>query len=139
MRNHVFFLSKFKYDIDRERNDDYMAKYVNSFQGDYQHFVEYVETKIIQGSMSASIEDKQVTIINDVKCIVLVFERYSYVGSNRVSMNLTILGHDQHIELIAITAGGSQATFFKINTWGESSFLDTLIRPVEEYIKKYAR
>ena len=33
---------------------------------------------------------------------------------------------DGPIHLSAITAGGSQATFFKINTLGESAFLDKL-------------
>ena len=30
------------------------------------------------------------------------------------------------IKLSAITSGGSQAMFFKINTWGEETFLDKL-------------
>ena len=33
---------------------------------------------------------------------------------------------DGPVQLSAITAGGSQAVLFKINTWGEESFLDTL-------------
>ena len=56
-----------------------------------------------------------------------VFERYSYAGGNRVSMNVTLFqAGDGPAQLSAITAGGSQAVFFKINTWGEESFLDTL-------------
>ncbi|MFR1598280.1 MAG: DUF6054 family protein, partial [Coprobacillus cateniformis] len=78
-------------------------------------------------------------VINNVQCTILVFERYSYIGGNRVSMNVTILGYQDYIELIAITAGGSQATFFKVNTWGEEAFLDKIIDPVEEYIKKNKR
>ncbi|MFQ7412599.1 MAG: DUF6054 family protein [Coprobacillus cateniformis] len=50
-----------------------------------------------------------------------------------------MLGYQDYIELIAITAGGSQATFFKVNTWGEEAFLDKIIDPVEEYIKKNKR
>ncbi len=33
----------------------------------------------------------------------------------------------------AITSGGSQATFFKINTIGEGTFLDKAIEIIEEY------
>ena len=33
---------------------------------------------------------------------------------------------DEPIRLSAITAGGSQALFFKVNTWGEEAFLDKL-------------
>ena len=89
--------------------------------------------------MSATIEDRHQSVINNVQCTILVFERYSYIGGNRVSMNVTILGYQDYIELIAITAGGSQATFFKVNTWVEEAFLDKIIDPVEEYIKKNKR
>ena len=84
-------------------------------------------------------EIRHQSVINNVQCTILVFERYSYIGGNRVSMNVTILGYQDYIELIAITAGGSQATFFKVNTWGEEAFLDKIIDPVEEYIKKNKR
>lgn len=33
---------------------------------------------------------------------------------------------DDPIHVSAITAGGSQALFFKVNTWGEEAFLDKL-------------
>jgi hypothetical protein len=33
---------------------------------------------------------------------------------------------DEPIQISAITAGGSQAMFFKLNTWGEEAFLDKL-------------
>ena len=114
-----------------------MAKYTKVFTGDYNHFIKYVEKEIIEGSMSASVEDKHQTIINNVNCTILVFERYSYIGNNRVSMNVTIVGYESRIELIAVTAGGSQARFFKVNTWGEEAFLDKIIYSVDDYIKKY--
>lgn len=63
----------------------------------------------------------------DARCSVRVFERFSHAGGNRVSMNVTLFqGSDGVIYLSAITAGGSQAVFFKINTWGEEAFLDKL-------------
>ena len=48
------------------------------------------------------------------------------IVTNRVSMNLTLVGRGRELFLSAITSGGSQAMFFKINTWGEEAFLDTL-------------
>ena len=60
------------------------------------------------------------------RCSVRVFERYSYAGGNRVSMSVTIFQADNVTKLCAITSGGSQALLFKVNTWGEESFLDTL-------------
>ena len=41
-------------------------------------------------------------------------------------MNLTLVGCGEDLFLSVITSGGSQAMIFKINTWGEESFLDTI-------------
>lgn len=59
---------------------------------------------------------------------VRVFERFSYTGGNRVSLNVTLFQNgEEPVHLSAITAGGSQAVFFKLNTFGEEAFLDKLI------------
>ena len=80
------------------------------------------------GSMSATLEDASDFRSGTARCSVRVFERYSYAGGNRVSLNITLFQNDKDpVQLSAITAGGSQAVFFKINTWGEETFLDKLI------------
>ncbi|MBQ5905147.1 MAG: hypothetical protein IIW88_04700, partial [Clostridia bacterium] len=72
-------------------------------------------------------EDSSDFTIGDVRCSVRVFERYSYMGKNRVSLSITLLQVGSNpIQLSAITSGGSQAMLFKINTLGEESFLDLL-------------
>ena len=43
-----------------------------------------------------------------------------------MSLNVTLFGNGDTIQLSAITSGGSQAMFFKINTFGEEAFLDKL-------------
>ena len=49
------------------------------------------------------------------------------MGGNRVSMNVTLFqAGNGPVKVCAITSGGSQAMFFKVNTWGEESFLETL-------------
>lgn len=110
-----------------------MAKFVKEIVGNYDHFVAYVDHEMMNSSISVDIEDKHKTRVNNVMCTVLVYERYSYSGGNRVSMNITILGYHQHIQIIAVTSGGSQATFFKINTIGEENFLNKLIEIIEAY------
>ena len=48
----------------------------------------------------------------------------AWAGNNRVSLSVTLFQNgDEGIHLSAITSGGSQAVFFKINTWGEEAFL----------------
>ena len=100
-----------------------MAKLERTLSGDFNQLIKKIETGILNGSMSATLEDSSDFYSGDARCSVRVFERYSYAGGNRVSMNVTLFqnGNDE-IRLSAITSGGSQAVLFKINTWGEEAF-----------------
>ena len=104
-----------------------MAKLERTLSGDFNQLIKKIETGILNGSMSATLEDSSDFYSGDARCSVRVFERYSYAGGNRVSMNVTLFqnGNDE-IRLSAITSGGSKAVLFKINTWGEEAFLDKL-------------
>ena len=46
-------------------------------------------------------------------------------------MNVTLVGKGEELFLTAITSGGSQAVFWKVNTMGEEAFLQTLIDAME--------
>ena len=59
-------------------------------------------------------------------------------GGNRVSMNVTITGSNEDLFVSAITSGGSQAIFFKMNTIGEETFLEICSNSVENYIRNHA-
>lgn len=70
------------------------------------------------------------------RCSVRVFERYSMVGGNRLSLTLTLFQNgDEPIRLSAIAAGGSQAVFFKMNTLGEDAFLKDVKQLLEEILE----
>ncbi len=104
-----------------------MAKLEHSLSGNFDQWLNVIEDGIMNGSMSATLEESSDFQCGDARCSVRVFERYSYTGGNRVSLNVTLFQNgDGPIHLSAITAGGSQALFFKINTWGEEAFLDKL-------------
>lgn len=104
-----------------------MAKLVKRVNSDFNQLLKKIENGIINGSVSASLEDSSDFISGDARCSVRVFERYSYAGNNRVSMSVTLFQNaDEPIYVSAITAGGSQAMFFKMNTLGEEAFLDKL-------------
>jgi hypothetical protein len=45
---------------------------------------------------------------------------------------VVLAGTDGDYFLTVITAGGSQAMFFKINRWGEEAFLDTIRDLIEK-------
>ena len=104
-----------------------MAKLEQTLSCNFNQILNKIEQGILNGSMSASLEESSDFYSGDARCSVRVFERYSYAGGNRVSMNVTLFqnGNDE-IRLSAITSGGSQAVLFKINTWGEEAFLDKL-------------
>lgn len=104
-----------------------MAKLEKRIQGNFNELLERIESGILSGSISASLEDSSDFQTANARCSVRVFERFSYAGGNRVSLSVTLFqGEDGVIQLSAITAGGSQAVFLKINTWGEEAFLDKL-------------
>ena len=102
-----------------------MAKLEQTVSGDFYELLRKIENGIQNSSMSASLEEFSDFESGTARCSV--FERYSYVGDNRVSLNVTLFQNGSGpIQLSAIAAGGSQAMLFKINTWGEEAFLDKL-------------
>ena len=103
-----------------------MAKYERAFTGDFDTVLEKLHDGVLNGSASASYEDGSDYCAGDFRCAVRVYERYSWTGGNRVSMDLTLVGRGRELFLSAITSGGSQAMFFKVNTFGEEAFLDTI-------------
>ena len=104
-----------------------MAKMERVLHEDFKGLLHRIEQGILNGSASASLEEGSDFVSNGCRCSVRVFERYSAIGSNRVSMSVTLFqDRDGEVHLSAITSGGSQAMFFKINTFGEQAFLDKL-------------
>ena len=93
-----------------------------------------LEQEIPDSSWSAGLEAGSDFKEGEARCSVRVFERYSMVGGNRLSLTLTMFQNaDSPIRLSAITAGGSQAVFFKVNTLGEESFLNDVKDLLEEF------
>ena len=113
-----------------------MAKFEQNFSGNFYEFIAKLERDIVAGSASANLEDKSDFIHDNYKCAVRVFERYSMMGGNRVSLSVTLVGVGDNLFISAISSGGSQAVLFKLNTFGEQAFLDCVIECVNEYLNK---
>lgn len=109
-----------------------MAKYERTVSGDFNGLLHRIEDGILNGSFSATLEEQSDFYENGARCSIRVFERYSYMGGNRVSMSVTLFQNGGPIRLSAVTSGGSQAFLFKVNTWGEESFLDCIKDILEE-------
>lgn len=110
-----------------------MAQLERNLRGDFRRLLTAIEHGIMQGSVSASLEGGSDYQAGDTRVAVRVFERYSWLGSNRVSLSVTLVGQGDQLFLSAITAGGSQAVFFKINVFGEEAFLNKLREIVEQF------
>lgn len=110
-----------------------MALYEKRLNGNFNELLSALDSEILEGSASASYEGGSDCMMEDVRCAVRVYERYSAFGGNRVSLSITLMGRGEDLFLSAITSGGSQALFCKINTIGESNFLDKVIEFIEDY------
>ncbi len=106
-----------------------MAKIEKILICDFDAALEIIENAVLSGSMSASLEERSdfYDSSSGCRCAVRVFERYSMMGDNRVSLNVTLFSDsDGVVRMSACTSGGSKAVFNKINTIGENAFLSTL-------------
>lgn len=111
-----------------------MAKLEKRIKGNFEEVLKNIEEGILEGSISATLEGSSDFIIENSKCSIRVFERYSAIGQNRVSLNVTLFqNNDSEIYISGVTSGGSQAMIFKVNTFGEEAFLSKL----EEIITNY--
>lgn len=110
-----------------------MAEIKTRLRGNFNDILNEINTTILNGSSSASYESGSDYCMDGVRCAVRVYERYSFIGGNRVSLNVTLFGKDNDCYISAITSGGSQAIFFKMNTMGEKAFLECLYDVVNKY------
>jgi len=113
-----------------------MAKYERNLRGDFNDLLQTLDREILGGSISASFQDGSDFSIGNVRCAVRVYERYSAIGGNRLAANITLLGDGDDLSLSVIASGGSQAIFFKINTWGEEAFTEKIAQIIEEWERR---
>ena len=108
-----------------------MAHYEQVLSGDVDALVAHLDRAIPAGSVTAKLEDHGDYRLGDARMVVRVYERYSALGGNRVSLCISVLAVGTELSLSAVTAGGSQAVFFKLNTFGESAFLDRAVSAIQ--------
>ena len=111
-----------------------MAKYEKILKGNFNVILSTIENGILNGSFSATLEERSDFVCNGARCSVRVFERYSWLGGNRVSLSVTLFQNDDRIFISAVSSGGSQAVLLKLNTFGEEAFLDKLKEIIELYV-----
>lgn len=110
-----------------------MADYQQQLTGDVDRLVAYLDEAIPGGSITAKKEVGADHRIGDARMVVRVYERYSAFGGNRVSLCISILSVGDQMALSAVSSGGSQAVFFKLNTFGEEAFLRRAVEAIQGY------
>ncbi|MCM1298318.1 MAG: DUF6054 family protein [Firmicutes bacterium] len=103
-----------------------MAKIECELYGDFDEILEQLNNAVLEGSVSATLEEFSDFVTPDMQCAVRAYERYSWTGSSRVSLNITLIQSSGRIFLSAVSTGGCQAVFYKVNTIGEENFLSTV-------------
>ena len=109
-----------------------MSKYEKKVYGKFSSIVNYLHEAVMSGSASSSYEDGSDYQDGDYQMALRVYERYSWTGANRVSLTLVVAGSHQEYWVTAITSGGSQGMFMKVKTLGESSFLETIVKAIDQ-------
>ncbi len=112
-----------------------MAKIECELYGDYNNILSSLHNAVMEGSSSATLEESTDFCTESSRCSIRAYERYSYLGNGRVSLNLTLFESNGHIFLSVVSTGGSQAMFFKMNTIGEKNFLDTVRPTINMFLK----
>lgn len=101
-----------------------MAHYESELDGDVDALVAHLDREISGGSVTAKLENGSDQRLDDARMVVRAYERYSAMGGNRVALTVSILAVGGRLAVSMVATGGSRAMFFKVNTLGESSFLD---------------
>lgn len=110
-----------------------MSHYECELTGNVEALVAHLDSAIIAGSVSANIEDGADRRIGDARMVVRVYERYSAMGGNRVSLSIAVLAVGTQLAVTAITSGGSQAVFWKLNTVGEETFMEKAKQALDSF------
>jgi CMP-2-keto-3-deoxyoctulosonic acid synthetase len=88
-----------------------VSHYECDLSGDVEALISHLDGAIVAGSISANVENGADRRIGDARMVVRVYERYSAMGGNRVSLSVAVLAVGQQLAVTAITSGGSQAVF----------------------------
>lgn len=88
-----------------------VAKLECKLTGNFHMILQELDDAILDGSSTASCEESSDFSTQHCRCAVRVYERYSALGGNRVSLHITLAEPDGRLWLCAVTSGGSQAMF----------------------------
>ena len=110
-----------------------MAKYTAHVNGDFAQIVDFIDLELRRQSVSLSLEEIFDTQVKGIRISQRAYERFSWAGGNRASLSVLFIETEDGADICGIATGGSQAMFFKINTFGEHAFLETLETAIQNW------
>ncbi len=112
-----------------------MAIYEADVTGTFEEVLTFLSTTIVNGSSTCSLEESTEFQVGDTKVAIHAYERYGWLGDNRVSLHLTVVSDMDATHVTVISTGGSQGMIFKFNTISEDNFLRTVVPAIQEIEK----
>ena len=116
-----------------------MAHSDHELTGDLDRFITHLDRAITGGSVTANIEAAADHRVGDARMSVRVYERYSAIGGNRLSLSVSVLSVGDEIRVSMTASGGSSGLFWKVNTFGEAAFLDRALDAIGSYAEQTSR
>ncbi|WP_062304800.1 DUF6054 family protein [Demequina subtropica] len=76
-----------------------------SLTGSADALAAHLDSAILRGSTSASVEHQDELSIGDARMLLRTYERYSMTGSNRLTLSVSILAVGDRMEVALTTSG----------------------------------
>ena len=109
-----------------------MVKFETKLHGDFKIYIKQIKDGILNNSLSSTLEYQKNFESDNAKCTIMIFERYSISGKNRITLTIALYEpKEKDVELFATASGGSNGIFIKMNDFGEYSFLEVLKKVIK--------
>ena len=99
---------------------------------DFDKTLKYFHDYLSTSSLSSSYEDGSDYCVGNMRVAVRVYEKYTILGENRLSMTVTLATNGGEIFASAITAAGSGG-FVKVWAWGEDGYLEHFVDAAKQF------
>lgn len=99
---------------------------------DFDETLKFFHDHLSNSSVTASYEDGSDYRAGNLRVAVRVYERYTLMGDNRLSMTVTLASGGENIFASAITAAGGVG-LVKFWGWGEDSYLEHFIEAAKMF------
>ncbi|MBR0598328.1 DUF6054 family protein [Sinanaerobacter chloroacetimidivorans] len=109
-----------------------MAMFQRIISGDFDDVVNRLHDIIMKSAMSIQLIDQCQYDVQDVKTIVMVYDKYYMRSSNRASLTVSVIGHGSTVMVCAIGAGGSTGTLFNFSWGAEEDFVSVVERAINQ-------